>query len=314
MDIEKARKIIHHVVSSTVRRWRQYETSWKEVDELFIKRGYEIGGFEAWKFAEALKKAGIFSISELGKILPPELKSKTYDRNFAGSLNSEFYLRAKEGEYGEKGRKFYLTVESFLKSDAKKGQSFWRLLWFMLQSCSFLEKNFRGSFKVYLLEKFRQIFYSEIEDFTELEKAFFSLNYDEYSKFKKFILKERNLPGIGPNMFDYILADIKELAFANEIIKLDSSNKSFFKVTGIGKLFDFNPNQKEEEIKEKIRNFFKSLDLPYTVREINKGIYTYCSKTEGDKFGFCLSKDKCSSCKVSEFCEKDFEALKRKGC
>lgn len=313
MDIEKAKEIINHVVSSTEQRWRQYETSWNEIDEVFIKRGYERGGFEAWKFAEELDKAGIFSISELGKILPSELHCKSYDRDFAGSLSKTFYENAKKGVYGENGRKFYHAVECFLKRDARKGRSFWKILWQMLQSCFFLERNFKGSFKSYLLEKFREIFNPAVNDLTKLEKAFLSLSYDEYSKLKKSILKDRKLAGIGQNMFDFIFADIKESAFAKEIIKLDSSNIRFFKVTGIGKLFGFSINQDEEETKDKIRDFLKTLNLPYTVRQINEGVYTYCSRTEGERFGYCLSEDKCSSCAVRELCDRNFKALEERG-
>ena len=58
--------------------------------------------------------------------------------------------------------------------------------------------------------------------------------------------------------------------------------------------------------RENVVNFLGQLDVPYTLREINKGIYTYCSETESVNFGFCRDKIRCKDCEVNEICEKNF--------
>ena len=69
MNIEIAKRIILYVVKKTEWRWRQYDEHWDKIDEVFIRRGYEQGGFEAYKFAELLKQYKIFSIEKIGQIL-----------------------------------------------------------------------------------------------------------------------------------------------------------------------------------------------------------------------------------------------------
>lgn len=48
---------------------------------------------------------------------------------------------------------------------------------------------------------------------------------------------------------------------------------------------------------------WKNIDLPFSLREINKGIYTYCSKTESENYGFCRNQNKCKMCNVQNICE-----------
>jgi len=69
MNIEIAKRIILYVVKKTEWRWRQYDEHRDKIDEVFIRRGYEQGGFEAYKFAELLKQYDIFSIKKIGQIL-----------------------------------------------------------------------------------------------------------------------------------------------------------------------------------------------------------------------------------------------------
>ena len=67
------------------------------------------------------------------------------------------------------------------------------------------------------------------------------------------------------------------------------------KITGISKLIgDLN----EKNVKK--------LNLPYTLREVNKGIYIYCTKTELSNFGFCRNKTICKKCGISDICVKNF--------
>ncbi len=46
MNKESARKIIKYVVGQTERRWREYDKSWHDINNIMILHGYEQGGFE----------------------------------------------------------------------------------------------------------------------------------------------------------------------------------------------------------------------------------------------------------------------------
>ena len=100
------------------------------------------------------------------------------------------------------------------------------------------------------------------------------------------------------------MGDIIEAKFAKNSYKLDKANLRFLTVTGIFKLLN-------KLDRENVINFLKGLGLPYTLREINKGIYTYCSKTEAKNFGFCYDKERCKECEINNICEKNFEEVKK---
>jgi hypothetical protein len=70
------------------------------------------------------------------------------------------------------------------------------------------------------------------------------------------------------------------------------------KVTGIYRLIS--PFDRETTME-----FLKQLGLQYSLREINKGIYTYCSITEAHNFGFCRSQSKCQDCAVIDICNRN---------
>jgi len=298
MDIEGAKRIILYVVEKTKHRWDQYYEDWENIDEVFLRRGYEQGGFECWKFIGLLKEQGICSINSIGKILDKLdiQKNKKYNRDFAGSVSSPFYQGMKNEEYGIEGYKFYKCVENYLeKEENKKGNSFWKLLWYMLVCCNYLKNNYNASFSYFLKKKYCE--YKKIPDITDSD--FLNISPEDWEEFKKLKKPWKELYGIGENMFDFIVGDIKEAQFAINSFKLDSANKHFLKITGISKLI--------EDLNEKnVINFLKKLNLPYTLREINKGIYTYCSKTESSNFGFCRNKTICKMCGISDICEKNF--------
>jgi hypothetical protein len=88
--------------------------------------------------------------------------------------------------------------------------------------------------------------------------------------------------------------------------KFDSANQHFLKVTGISQLivpFEKVPTS----------SFLKELDLPFSLREINKGIYTYCSKTESINYGFCRDRSKCLDCRVNAICNKEIQQFENTG-
>ena len=294
---EKAKKVIQYVVETTKTRWIQYKEKYTDLDELFIRRGYEQGWFQCWKFFEVLRDRDISGIAELGEVLDNFEGSLIYNREFAGNLESPFYQNLKVGKYGKIGKQFFESVEQTIAAKFSKGFIFYKLLWYMLRSCKILRDNYRSSFKFFLIKK-----YSEYENISTIsDYSLQNLTLEEWSKFKK--TKPWNkLPGIGENVFDFIVGDVIEFKFASESFKLDSANEYFLKITGINKLIKNNGKDKEYII-----NFLKSLDLNFTLRENNKGIYTYCSLTETENFGFCRSLEKCKECGINNICEKNFQ-------
>jgi hypothetical protein len=294
MDIRKAKTIITYVVNTTKIRWQQYDEKWEEIDSVFLSRGYEQGGFEAWKFAEYLKKENIFSIEKLGLILDNYKGDIKYVRIFAGSFISPFYQDLKNGLYGDIGKKFYKCVNNF---HGRAGAWFWSKLWQMLVCCNHLKNDYNGSFSYFLRKKF-----AEFNKVTTIHDSdFLSLDEKLWKEFKKVKKPWKELYGIGENVFDFIIGDIVEAKFVKNSYKLDSANLYFLKVTGIDKLLNSNLNR------ENVINFLLWLNIPYPLREINKGIYTYCSETESGNFGFCRSKQKCSYCGINNICEKNLD-------
>jgi len=294
MDIEKAKTIITYVVNTTKKRWQQYDEKWEEIDEVFLARGYEQGGFEAWKFAEYLKRENIFSIEKLGLILVKYKGDIKYNRMFAGSLISPFYLDLKNGFYGDEGKKFYKCVSNF---HGKAGAWFWSKLWQLLVCCNYLKNNYNASFSCFLRKKFAEFFkVINIQD-----SDFLSMDEGLWKQFKKVKKPWKELYGIGENVFDFIVGDIVEAKFVKNSFKLDSANLYFLKVSGIDKLLNSNLSR------ENVINFLLRLNIPYSLREINKGIYTYCSETESGNFGFCRNKHKCSYCGINNICEKSID-------
>lgn len=306
MDISQVKRIIEHAVKETKPLWEKWSESWNNIDEVFIRRGYEQIGFGAEKFAEVLKNEGICSIEKIGRILDYKEGPKClYDRNFSGSLTSPLYEGMKNGEYGEEGKKFYNCVKNFY---GRKGGGFWRNLWRMLVCCNYLKNRYKSSFAYFLKKEYME--FKGIPDVQDSE--FLSINSDEWNKFKKYLFKKlkqsknegygSGLCGIGENMLDYIIRDIKEAEFAKDSFKLDSSNEHFLKVTGIAN----RPELQPKLTRENVIKFLKELNLPYVIRDINKGIYAYCSETEKSNFGFCRDRKKCEECGVKDVCEKKF--------
>lgn len=157
-----------------------------------------------------------------------------------------------------------------------------------------MKLNYNSSFDFFLRKE-----YSEFTNIKELSKVELrNISIDGWSGFLG--TKPWNeLPGIGENTFDFIVGDVADFKFASESYKLDNANRQFLKVTGINNLIINNGKNREDIIE-----FLKHLELNFTLREINKGIYTYCSETEKSNYGFCRRIEKCIECGVNEICDK----------
>jgi hypothetical protein len=281
MDKFKAESIIHYVVETTKPKWLEYAIPWKDINVNFFLRGYEQQGFQLFKMKPILEDLRILSVDCLGCILLKYPSKRNYERQFAGSLTSEFYLDLQKGVCGKEGKLFVDAVQIFLDHKmGNPGRTFWKLLYQMLQACAFLKQNYSSSFTKYVISKYSVFTVSDWELFLTKDKPW------------------GELMGIGPNVFDFIFGDIVEANFAENSYKFDSSNIHFFEVTGISQLivpFD----------RETTSIFLRDLNIPFSLREINKGIYTYCSKTESAKYGFCRDRNKCKVCKVEDICDKN---------
>jgi len=294
MNEPNARKVIQNAVDFTRPRWSQYDISWKNIDIEFIMRGYEQQGFQLFKTRPILENLSLLSIDCLGTILQNGPYKIKYDRQFAGSLTSQFYKGLQKGLYGIEGKKLFVTISTILnQKDIKFGSTFWKLIYFLLQTCHFLKQNYSSSFAKYLLTKYSS--FTHKPDLTE--PAFLNISEVEWHIFLEKAKPWQELKGIGQNIFDFIMGDVIEAPFARNSYKFDDSNKHFLRVTGISQLiipFD----------RETTATFIKNLDLSYSLRQINKGKYTYCSETEGENYGFCRRFHKCQNCNVFSICDK----------
>jgi len=295
-----AEEIINYVVSKTEPLWNQWiNLSYSNLDKIFIQCAYEQGGFAATAFYYLLKDEGIASIDDLAQILNNYDGEIKYSRPEKGSRERPFYQDLKAGAYGNNGKIFYKSVDRFLSEKrGNPGGFFWAKLWQMIVCCKHLKQNYHSSFKYYLKRR-----YSDYKDVRLISDTdFCNISSNEWEIFKKNTCPWDELYGIGENVFDYLVRNIKEFKFSEDSFKLDSANIRFFNVTGISSLFYY-------ENKESILKFLKGLRLKnnYTLREINTGIYSYCSDTEREEFGFCRNAEKCIECGVNSICEKIFQ-------
>lgn len=296
VDIENAKKIIINAVELTESGWSTWGVHWNEINDVFLGRAYDQLGFDNWIFVTDLKNNKL-SIEKIGSILDYSNFIRKYDREIAGSLASPLYVLMKKGVFGEEGVSFYKSVDEF---DGRKGAAFWKLLWQMLVSCNYLKTNYHGDFQYYLKAKY--VKYKNSTDVSDNE--FLSMPKEEWEDFKESRPWDE-LYGVGLNVFDYIMGDVEELKFVKDSYKLDSANQRFLTVTGI---FDCHP---KELVHEDVIDYLTKLNLPYTLREINKGLYSYCSKLGCDKYCFCRDPRRCSECNVNNICERDFDKLKK---
>jgi hypothetical protein len=299
LNYHKAKAIILNAVEITKPRWSQYDESWKNIDDIFIYRGYEQQGFQLFKMRPVLEKLNIFSIDKLGTILSEYPFPKNYSRDFACNLTSPFYSDLEKGVCDHVGESFVEAVRIFL--DEKIGnprRTFWKLLYQMLQGCAYLKQNYSSSYGKYILSKYASHNNREYVSENDFLKT-------TVSDWEYFLTKARpwsDLVGIGPDVFDFMLGDIVEAKFSKNSYKFDSSNEHFLIVTGISKLIV--PLNRDAT-----SNFLNGLGLAFSLREINKGIYTYCSRTESDKYGYCRDLSKCFDCNVNNICEKEIRPL-----
>ncbi len=299
MNKEKTETIINYVVSTTKPLWKNWiNLSFDDLDKIFMKTAYEQGGFAATAFYELLEEKEIASIYDIGLILSNYSGEIKYSRPEKGSLFSPFYQGLKSGVYGDNGKIFFNCVDRFLgEKRGNPGGFFWAKLWQMLVCCRHLKQNYQSSLKYYLKKKYSD--YIGEPDISDTD--FCNISNSDWEMFKKDTYPWDELYGIGENVFDYLVRNIKEFKFSEVSFKLDSANIRFFNVTGISSLFDF-------ENKESLLNFLKELRLKnnYTLREINTEIYSFCSETEREKYGFCRNEEKCIECGVNSICDKNF--------
>lgn len=298
MDTSQAKRIVEHAVRHTKPRWQTYAVRWANIDTVFIERGFEQQAFKCFRFVQFLEKQQIRSIEAIGSILPPSMGKAPYDNQEAKGCDSAFYRKLRDGDFGANGRKFHEAVRQFFEQEPGSGGRFpWRYLWFMLQACSDLRQSHASSFATYVLSSYRQFARRPtltIEEFLATSKS-------DWQAFLKAAQPWRNLRGVGADVFDFIVGDLQDARFVPDSFKFDSANQHFLKVTGIVALIK--PFDRSSAL-----SFLRSLDLPFTLREINKGIYTYCSRTEGGNYGFCRNIRDCQNCEVMSICEKVFTA------
>jgi hypothetical protein len=302
MDKSKAKTIIQNAVETTKPRWSQYDESWNNIDAIFIYRGYEQQGFQVFKLRPVLEELNIFSIDKLGSILLRYPQRRNYDRQFAGSLTSEFYSNLHKGVSGSNGELFVEAIRLFLDNKiGNPGRTFWKLLYQMLQGYAYLKQNYSSSFGKYVLSKYAAF---KNEQYIS-ENDFLKITVSDWELFLSKAKPWNDLMGIGPNVFDFLFGDIVEAHFVENSYKFDSSNQHFLMVTGISRMIvPFN--------RSSTSSFLKELELPFNLREINKGIYTYCSKTESANYGFCRDIFKCKKCNVNAICDKEIQVIDNK--
>ena len=296
MDKVHAKQIIQNAVATTEPRWRQYAQTWKDINIIFLKHGYEQQGFRFFRFAPFLSEQGILSIDALGRILDDRRNTAPYEPSYAKGLDTDFYCQLRRGIFGSKGVLFEQATRLFKEREpANCGRFYWKLLWYMLQACSYLRRYHGSNVAGYIMSE-----YGRFRRYPKLsETEFLGITDAEWLSFLEAVKPWKHLKGIGENVFDFIIGDVVEAQFASDSYKFDSANKYFLTVTGIVSMIA-SPGRRT------VIDFMRSLGLPYTLREINKGIYTYCSLTESENYGYCRSLWKCQECSVKDICCRHF--------
>ena len=295
MEVDKPRaiRLISHAVEATKTRWSQYDRTWRDIDRIFIHHGYEQGGFEIFKFLPLLDKRECYSIRALGSILREE-DGPSYVRDSAGSLTRPFYVALSHGERGDRGRALYDAITDFQRpGGGRAGAFFWKLIWYILTSCRYLANNHSASFRSYMLATFAKHIGKQLIRDEEL----LSLVPEDWTRFVEKTRPWEPLKGIGRNTFDFIFGDLVEARFAQDLYKLDAANLHFLRVTGISDLIG-------DLDRPNVISFMRDLGTGHTLRQVNKGIYTYCSVTESGSYGFCRSLEDCKRCAVAVDCAK----------
>ena len=177
----------------------------------------------------------------------------------------------------------------------RPGAFFWRMIWQMLVCCSHLRKQYNSSFKEFLKKKYAHYAGKRAVSDSEI----LNVSVEDWSRFMAKGKPWQELYRIGQNTFDFIIGDIVEARFVSYSYKFDSANQHFLRVTGVSDLV--NPFDREG-----VLEFLLSLELPYSLRQLNTGIYTYCSVTEAENYGFCRNRQNCQRCGVSGLCLQRF--------
>lgn len=226
IKLHTACSIILHAVSTTERRWSQYHQSWNDIDRIFIKHDYEQGGFHIFKMVPLLEERGISSIKSLGSILSNYAGPKKYVRNYAGSLDSLFYTKLKAGKLGRIGLLFYECTNIFLTEKVgNPGAFFWRMIWQLLISCNFLNREYNSSFSKYIKFKYAEF----MGENNVSDGQFLDISNEDWHVFLDKVKPWRPLYGIGQNVFDFIIGDIVEARFVKDSYKFDSANQHFYR-------------------------------------------------------------------------------------
>ena len=155
MDEKDSKRIILNAVETTKPLWSNFGERWDNIDEVFLSRAYETGGFHLYKFVKHLQDNDIYSIESIGSILDTYDGPRKYRRDFSGSIKSPFFQDLKIGNHGTEGKKFYRCARDFKGSF---GSGYWRNLWWMLICCHDLKENYQSSFSYYLRYKYGKVF------------------------------------------------------------------------------------------------------------------------------------------------------------
>ena len=68
MNTPAAKRIIENAVVTTEPRWRQYAQTWRDIDIVFIRHGYEQQGFRFFRFVPFLSDRGLFLLAQVNSI------------------------------------------------------------------------------------------------------------------------------------------------------------------------------------------------------------------------------------------------------
>jgi hypothetical protein len=308
ISLEKGKRITSHIINQPyikkeLLKWEIY--SLKDVDYWFLHRGFEQQGFNSGAFLKiagknmidancAIKKEGKELINNLGFLLEDSNYNK-YEREFFANIDGPFYTSLKNNEKGETGKNFYKSVKEFLDKPNIGKSNMWKLIFWMMNSCRYLNEEYENSFKNFLFEEFGKSLNKKI--------SFENVNNLYYTDWK---IIEKNKPwlkiyGIGEETFSFILRDAMEISFKDYLIKHDSTNIKFFHRTGLDRLAE--PNLIDD--RDKYLDVMQKIKGKYSLREINIAIFLYCSKTFNKK-PFCSNIENCNDCGIQNICLQDF--------
>jgi hypothetical protein len=294
MTVNLGQEIVKIIVEETRGEWEIWvgKERYSSIDSLFLRRGFEQLRFNANRFYDFLERHNVGSIKAIGSILN-DSDPKKYSRDYAGSLEKSLYKAFQEGKRGESGIRFYESVSEYMKSNYSKGGKFWVLLWYMLQCCRILREDYNSSFLFYLKNGAGETLGYERSLSDDEFKNLSDTQWEKYYTTRPW----NKLMGIGENTFPYIISDVADLKFKDHpsLVKLDATNISFSRNTGIIELAEPGAGEKERYI-----DAISRVRGAYPFRTVNSAIYVYNSRDYGGK----CSDAKCRKCSINHLCVK----------